>query len=362
MVHRTLQFLVVVYVCVFAIWYKSGYQGYSDIDGVVFTKVKGVARSNETGSPTYDASDLVIPAAENKAVFIATRTLTTKQYRDVCPDDSEPGKNNCTNHLDCIPNTTTANGYLTGDCDNATKYCVIIGWCPTENPDLSHVVYSGIEDWTLFMRSEVAYTKFNTTASNGDRAEIGYNIFSVRTMLNKTNLTEALLVGAIIRISLDWTCNLNLGGCLPVYSFRRVDNEGNVTSIGYNYRDVIYFNSTIDLPYGRVPPPPTYFHSRIVTKYYGLRFLIEITGQGAKFDIFELVITVGSGVAFFGGASLATDFMIQSCHPRRKTYDKATRAKLHFEEAEKPLLEEAGFGTTLNSPSLVTGKDEKIMK
>lgn len=70
----------------------------------------------------------------------------------------------------------------------------------------------------------------------------------------------------------------------------------------------------------------------------GLRFLIEITGQGSRFDIFELVITVGSGVAFFGAVTLATDFLIQYLHPRGKQFDKAKRANLQFEEEEKALL------------------------
>jgi hypothetical protein len=91
---------------------RTGYQGHSDIDGVVFTKVKGVARSNETGQPVYDASDLVIPAAENKAVFIATRTLSTTQHRGVCADDSVPIKNKCISDKDCHPHSETANGYL----------------------------------------------------------------------------------------------------------------------------------------------------------------------------------------------------------------------------------------------------------
>jgi hypothetical protein len=70
----------------------------------------------------------------------------------------------------------------------------------------------------------------------------------------------------------------------------------------------------------------------------GLRFLIEITGQGERFDIFQLVITVGSGVAFFGGVTLFTDYLIQYLHPRGKHFDKAKRANLQFEPEERPLL------------------------
>lgn len=69
-----------------------------------------------------------------------------------------------------------------------------------------------------------------------------------------------MLIGAIVRVSLDWSCDLNTDTCLPVYNFQRVDDKGNVTLIGYNYRDVQYFpavNSTKDA-------------TRKVTKYYGV--------------------------------------------------------------------------------------------
>jgi len=67
------------------------------------------------------------------------------------------------------------------------------------------------------------------------------------------------LSGAIIRVSLDWTCDLNSEECLPKYEFRRVDNEGNASSTGYNYRNVQYITG-----------PNGSDSTRIVTKYYGL--------------------------------------------------------------------------------------------
>lgn len=83
--------------------------------------------------------------------------------------------------------------------------------------------------------------------------------------------------------------------------------------------------------------------------------MIEITGQGERFDIFELVITVGSGVAFFGGVTMATDYLIQYLHPRGKHFDKAKRANLQFEEEEKPLLIDERINSTSGS------KDEHIL-
>lgn len=67
--------------------------------------------SNEPGSPVYDASDLVVPAAENKAVFITTRTLSTLQQRGECPDNSNITKNRCHTDADCTK-TATENGVL----------------------------------------------------------------------------------------------------------------------------------------------------------------------------------------------------------------------------------------------------------
>jgi hypothetical protein len=63
---------------------------------------------------------------------------------------------------------------------------------------------------------------------------------------------------------LDWSCDLNTEDCLPNYLFKRVDNEGNVSSgsIGYNYRSVQYFSGNHSRDY-----------TRVVTKYYGKDFV-----------------------------------------------------------------------------------------
>jgi len=325
--YRFIQFLLVAYVVVYAIWWKSGYQGVSPVDGVIFTKVKGIAHS-PNGDKVYDASDLVVPALENNAVFITTRTLVTKQHRDTCPDNSTIGVNNCTSNADCRGNQTT-NGYLTGECDNSTKYCVIRGWCPVENPNASHTEYDGIGSWTLYMRSSVTYTTFNETSNNGNKAEEDYNIFNVSYMLDGQNITEVFNAGAIVRIFLDWSCDLNFGNCAPVFSFKRIDNEAGAVNIGYNFRSVVYeSNTTSDT------------ETRILTKYYGIRFLLRVSGQGAKFDFFTLVVTVGSAIAIFGGVNLAMDFLLLYLHPQKRHFSKAKKAKLIFEAEQKPLFQD----------------------
>jgi len=53
-------------------------------------------------------------------------------------------------------------------------------------------------------RDQVTYTAFNISAGNGDRAELGYNIFAVHTMLNDTLVDNALKKG---------TCTLFIVGC-----------------------------------------------------------------------------------------------------------------------------------------------------
>eukprot|EP01126_Amoeba_proteus_P037824 TRINITY_DN3919_c0_g1_i4.p1 TRINITY_DN3919_c0_g1~~TRINITY_DN3919_c0_g1_i4.p1 ORF type:complete len:293 (-),score=41.78 TRINITY_DN3919_c0_g1_i4:382-1260(-) len=265
--HRILEFIVVVYISVYAIWYKEGYQESSPVAGVIFTKVKGIALGSD--GKVYDASDLVIPPVEDQAVFITTSSSSTVQHRGSCPDMGDSGKQ-CTENDDCPIGTPTNNGFFTGSCDPSTKYCVIRGWCPTENSNSTVLSYSGISNWTVFFRSQINYTIFGLQQNNSDRAELGYNIFSVQYMLGTSSDPSIFDTGAIIKTTIDWSCDLNYGICPPTFHFQRVDNLGghhNSTnsSIGFNFRNIFYFNHNLNLS----TPPTQIWTNRVMTKYYG---------------------------------------------------------------------------------------------
>lgn len=46
---------------------------------------------------------------------------------------------------------------------------------------------------------------------------------------------------------------------------------------------------------------------RTLVKAYGLRFIIEVVGEGRRFHIIPLLVTVGSGVGLLAIVSLCVD-------------------------------------------------------
>lgn len=283
----------------------------------------------------------MIPGAENGAVFIATRSLNTIQKQGICPDDSDPLANNCTTDEDCKEGDRTFWGWVQpNQCNLATKKCNVSAWCPIEREQSDRfTVYGSIEDWTIFFRSEVVYDKFDIKAGNADELKDNVNVFSVKNMLQGHNISDIILNGGIVNVQLDWSCNLDVGNCQPEFSFELVDASdfaNHSTSRGFNFRRVLYFNNNITMDTN----PENIFRTRVLTKFYGIRFVLGIKGLGRKFDIFTLVITFGSGIAFFGGATLATDMLLQYLHPRRVKFNKAKHKPLNFEEEESGLLDQ----------------------
>jgi len=306
--YRLMQIAVFMYIALYAIWYKKGYQASSSIDGVVFTKIKGVAQADDNN--TYDASDLVVPPSENLAAFLATSFRETNQDRSQCIDFTAP---TCLTNADCLAGNATDNGFRTGYCNVTTTpgYCVINGWCPVEN-DLSPIItVSGLENFTIFIRSSISYTNFNVKYNNADRVALDYNLFTVQSILTSagTNLSAVLDIGAVIGVQIDWTCNLDNQACSPVHRFT-VFNAGS-GSQGFNFRTVLYSSGNLS--------------SRLLIKYYGLRFIFVILGTGARFDFAATVVTVGSALTFLTVATLLTDFILQYLHPRKRVLNEAKR-------------------------------------
>jgi len=322
LINRIIQLLVLVYIGVYAIWLNRGYQKTTTIEGVLYTKVKGL--SHDQNGYIYDSGDLVIPPIENNALFVATRALNTFQTENgECPDPEA----NCTQNSDCKNGSQTNNGFVIPICDPVLHKCHVAGWCPVENESLPFTEFSSIETWTIFMRSSVTYSAFNISTNNANKAQIGYNIFSIADMTKGNNFSDIHKTGAIMNIKIDWSCDLDLGIglCTPQYYYIRTDTGGSA-SVGFNFRRTIYVtgnstNSSAPL-----------FSQRMYTKFYGIRFVFQIQGTGRKFDVVTTVITVGSGVAFFGIASIATDFILQYLHPKKKVFGDAKRQQIDLAE------------------------------
>jgi len=288
-VHRGIQFAVILYIFIYSIWLQKGYQEYSGVNGVLYSKAKGSAYSNtSSGFTFYDNNDLVIPPLEANAMFILTSYIATTQSRGICNSNT----NKCKNDSDCPNNQYTPNGIILPQCNTTAGYCLARGWCPWEddNDPSATVTIEGLNtsEWTIFLRSSVNYFLFDVEEAEPTNPVTGQDLFVLSNMLGGGNLYTDCLEGCIVNVDIDWTCNLDQGTCTPVTTFT-------LTPGGFNYRTVQYsFDQS----------------QRLLQKLYGVRFLTQITGQGGRFSFFRMIITIGSGAAFFTLATVITDFVL----------------------------------------------------
>ncbi|KAH9525641.1 P2X purinoceptor 4 [Bulinus truncatus] len=173
-INRFLQLGIISYIIGFVIVYKKGYQDFDDVQSAVTTKLKGTALSNFTHLQniqlkTWDVADYVIPPQENSAVFVMTNVIPTlNQTQSTCPEDPTINGSNCMDDSYCLGLKGTildkGNGPITGRCINSTdgvsKVCEIFGWCLVENSTVNSVVLVGSKNFTLFIKNDIEFPKF----------------------------------------------------------------------------------------------------------------------------------------------------------------------------------------------------------
>lgn len=150
------------------------------------------------------------------------------------------------------------NDSLINDSLSMLGRCELEGWCPVEN-DL--VIPNPILDalnFTIFIKNFIEFPRFRVIRKN-IHANVNYlkrcnyhpdtdetcPIFRVKDILdiiepNVTEQTLMLKLGGVIRVKIDWNCNLDksLNRCQPEYSFGRLDAAFKEPSFshGFNFR------------------------------------------------------------------------------------------------------------------------------
>jgi len=292
--HRSVQFLAILYIVLYSIILREGYQEYSKVSGVLYSKAKGYGYTNDSvnGFVFYDSNDLVEPATEADAMFLTNGFVRTIQQPGVCSSHTK-----CNTSDQCTPKPTS-DGEILGTC-NQDGYCDVKGWCPLEDDSKGLItVVSNVETFTVFMRSSVKYETFGVTVADPTDPLLGTNLFTLQQIIGSRNISECATDGCIVAVQVDWTCNLNKGPCSPRLSFKTVSG-------GFNFRKVHY-------QLGHA--------SRELDKLYGVRLLMKITGLGGRFSIFQTVITIGSGAAFITLATLLTDLVLYLCMKDEESY------------------------------------------
>ena len=367
LLHNSIRFAILAYVIVVVFWQQSGYQVSEDGVGSVQVDVRGVSFTHwhkddsddldvlkAAGVPrsmrVADTGDLVYPAKEEGALFLTTNYLDTPaQRRSVC--ESGHKTDTCKSDHDCPKHepSRSAIGFYNGTCDTAeTHTCMIIAWCPAAaDPSDSPTdnVLPSVASFLLKTRATIKFPFHGVVTSNtrGGRGEVpGLNIFEVSDILNATNTTfdEVAQDGAVFSISFSWDCNLDvdIDECLPDVQFSRLDDP-DAEDKGFSFPYTTY---STDSELG--------VQFRYLRQAYGLRFLIESTGRGRRFDWATIVVKLGSTAALIGLATVFVDFLSLYILPKKEVYQKMKyrhinegeeTEKLNQEKTEKSLLSTA---------------------
>jgi hypothetical protein len=210
-------------------------------------------------------------------------------------------------------------------------------WCPPENNRQKFV--HNVLNFTIFIKNFVEFPEFRIVRANFDDnlKQCLYHsihnkecpIFRLKDILNTAEPDETernlmLRLGGVIRVKLDWDCNFDRSAklCKPIYSFGRLDSRfrssGPVPfSIGYNFRYAWYSVRNKR-------------QFRTLTKAFGLRLIIVVSGKGRKFDIITLTLNIGSLVGIFGLATFFCNIVLLNISKRSSIYRKCVFQEVHL--------------------------------
>ncbi|NWY04202.1 P2RX6 protein, partial [Nothoprocta ornata] len=222
------------------------------------------------------------------------------------------------------------NGIKTGKCvkyNTTHSTCEIYSWCPVENGTLPRYcpgseesrrlkrlrkpLLAEAENFTLFIKNTVHFTKFNFSKDNTLQTNDStyfkscrYDplispscpVFRVRDMVEAAGETfgNLALLGGCIGVDIKWDCDLDhpAAQCQPQYSFNLQDRN-------YNFRTATYY-----WDHQRR-------HYRSLLKLYGIRFDISVHGQQAgKFGIVPLAVSLGTSLALLGAVTVVCDLVL----------------------------------------------------
>ncbi|UJR25903.1 hypothetical protein I4U23_007251 [Adineta vaga] len=338
---RLIQLLILIYGIAYLMIHKKGYQETdTSIISSITLKVKGIGYNQTSDNHTLviDGADYIVPPQENNALFLMTNFIRTDQEHKRCAESAfeNDKKTACTTDTDCRKNENfqQANGKWTGRCltrrnSSIVGRCELEGWCPVENDvNIPNPIRDAL-NFTIFVKNFIEFPRFKVIRKNiqfdaeylkkckydPDNHKI-CPILRVGTLLdiveqNPEEQMRMLKLGGVIRVKIDWNCNLDkpLNLCLPEYSFKRLDATFNESkfSYGFNFRFASHWKYQ-NRSY------------RTLTKAYGLRFIISVSGHAGKFDLITLTLNIGSLIGILGLATFICDIVALYVHRQSDVY------------------------------------------
>ncbi|XP_056099129.1 P2X purinoceptor 5-like [Rhinichthys klamathensis goyatoka] len=348
LLYRIFQLTVIGYLIGWVFIEKKQYQAKDDtVESSVLTKVKGVARVNTTDFKLWGPEDYVYPKQGEDFLFIITNFIeTANQKMGNCSEKLLPDAN-CTKDEDCIAEEAVraGNGIKTGRClktpEHSDGICEINGWCPTEKdqqPDEATVVRQA-ENFTLYIRNFIRFSKFNFSKSNVKLNRSGnpylktclYDeivnpycpIFRLGDIVTKTgrSFQESAILGGSFGIMIDWSCDLDKEDsyCNPKYSFMTLGSN----TTGFNFRFAEY---SIDA--GE--------RQRTLYKVFGIHLQVIVFGTARKFSIINTIISIASVLALMTTGSFLCDTILLCMMKNSHFYRDSKFERITKNDKESP--------------------------
>lgn len=332
---RFIQSLIFAYAFGYIMWYKHGYQDRDPtIISSVTLEVQGIRLSGGSPSVVIDRADYVIPSQENNAIFLMTNYIRTDQKLTLCAEGSDVMDARCKNNSQCRVERKypfKLNGRWTGNCRFPEGRCEMEGWCPVENDTSVPEPVKDALNYTLVVHNFVEFARFKISRRNVLNNSVYFRqcrhnaqsdplcpLFRIDDILNSVEenpdeRNKMLKHGAVIRIKIDWMCNLDFGedACLPSYSFGRLDSNSTNEhfSLGFNFRYASHWKFS----------KQSY---RTLTKAFGLRFIVTVNGEAGRFDLFVLTLNIGSMIGVLGLATVICDILVLHFSKKSQLYRK----------------------------------------
>jgi hypothetical protein len=279
---------------------------------------------------SYDVNDFILPATENSAISIATRTTEIEHILRYCDNTTiRDGASNyssiyatsihqCYHKARCI----LPPFYRYTDEDDTVIETPQLCWfkLPTMHVKQNYQAL----DYILFIKHYVEFpqlsvTRYNLVPDNMTKQYIdtceydpSKNRLCPRFRISKIletikfepdDYANMFSRGSLIEIKISWKCNLDKRGeaCEPHYDFHRLDvtpYEANPYEPGSSFLTSRHF----------FRPNDRELH-RIHTTIYNLHIIVSVTGEVGRFDLFQTTTSIGSFIGIFGTGRIVCDLI-----------------------------------------------------
>ncbi len=333
----TIRILIASYVIGYVFIAQEGYSQQELAVGHVVPEISGTAYSISRGAARpWDEVDMVKPALENGALFIATHALYTPHQR--MGNCTSPSKK-CAVNSDCAKNPPLSDAH----CD--AGMCLEMQWCPAQSETASDRTYvhpiEGAEGTRIWLKASIMFpsldahrifstidtekpTRYDPDEAHVDGGKVDHgdgntppDEFTLAELLGLAGTSYEVVrrTGCVLSVVAHWNCYVDdARGCRPEVSVDRLDTSERRKGFRYEYAD--YYRSA--------PAAPD---ERNYYTYRGVRLVLSSRGVGKRVSLSAIMLQISSLIALLWLANYAADFLMLHVLPEKRHYRTYKQAR-----------------------------------